>query len=228
MRIDAIERVLELTAAGQHQVGAAGDGDPSCAHGTDDHGTDHHDGIAKSLCLGADEGLDRLAAELIALVVGKAHAKEHEQVPHDNIEDGTERRAAGRETEGDTEQDRDQGTDDQRVAKAGERAHEAGADAVDGVVIDGLAVCASLLEAGGDADNHGADLRLGVEERGVGLEGLLLLLGRVVELLDDRKHGAQVTEGLHVLLREASQVAIGPVAERLGKRFLREFLLLCH
>ena len=100
-----------------------------------------------------------------------------------------------------------------------------GANAVDGFIVNGLAVGAGLLEADRDAYDHGTDLRLGVEECGVGLERLGLIVLLIVKILDDRKHRDQVTEGLHVLLREAGEVAVVPIAERLGESLLRDLLL---
>lgn len=116
VRIDAIERVLELTATRQLKVRGARDGNPGGTDSTDNHGADHNDGIAKRLGLGADKCLDCLTAELIALVVGELHAKEHDEVPRDDIENRAERRTARGKAESDTEQDRYQRTDgDERL-----------------------------------------------------------------------------------------------------------------
>ena len=227
---DAVKGALQAEGGvlGELQVEARGDGDPGRGDGADDHGTDHDDGAAQGGGVGTDEGLDGGAAERVALVVGELHAEVHEHVPHDHVEDRAHGVAAGGEAEGDAEQDGDEGTDDDGVAQAGERAHQAGADAVDGLGVHGLAIGAGLLEAGGQADDHGTDLRLGVEEGGVGAQRLDLVLLLLIEVVHDGHHSPEVTKGLHVLLGEAGEVTVDPALEGLLARSLGDFLKLCH
>ena len=61
-------------------------------------------------------------------------------------------------------------------------------DALDGDVVDGLAVGAALLEGEGDADDGGGDVRVRVVELEVTLQGRDLVIPVGIELLDRRDH----------------------------------------
>ena len=92
------------------------------------------------------------------------------------------------------------GEPEDRVADAGERAHHADLDALDGDVVDGCAVCALLLKGERDADDGGGHIRVRVVELEVALERGGLILFVRIELLDRRDHREAPAAVLHTLV----------------------------
>ena len=115
----------------------------------------------------------------------------------------------------DTQKDRDHSTDDQGVTDTGDGAHQTCAQAVDGLAVNIFrTVCAGFFQTCCDTDDDGTQLRLCVEEGSVCIHGFGHLVGIIrIKLFAERKHGAKVTECLHVLLREAGQVSVIPSVE---------------
>jgi len=139
-------------------------------------------------------------AGLVAKLLRVPEEGETDGVPEDEEQERADDGAAEGERGAEGTEDRSDGKPEDGVADAGERTHHADLDALDGLVIDGLAVGAPLLECEGDADDGGGDVGVRVVELEVTLEGgdLVVLVG--IQLLDCRDHGVAPAAVLHSLV----------------------------
>ena len=166
------------------------------------------------------ELVDERHAGLVALVQAEVLERPVEQVDEQEHHDRAEDAAVG-DAEGgaDGARDGEPGEVEQRVANAGEGAHERGLDRGDGVLVLLVGV---LLDGRGDAEDERDGDGVRVEVLEVALHRLdAQLLGSVlVELLENRRDAVGEREGLHALVVVGELAALGPEKD-LVERLLR-------
>jgi hypothetical protein len=219
-----------LLDRGDH--GLEADGDPALDQGADDEHTKDGGTLGDLAEPAAREVLRDVSTGLVASLLGVPEEGEADDVPEHKEQDGAKRRTAQRQGGTKGTQQRAHRVPEDRVADAGERTHHTDLDALDGDVVDGLAVGAALLEGEGDADDGGGDVRVRVVELEVTLQGrdLVILVG--IELLDRRDHGVAPAAVLHTLVVPRALQVLVTVAHRktilLGKVDALVLNLFCH
>ena len=146
------------------------DGDPALDQSTNDEHTKDGSALGDLAKLATREVLRDVGTGPVASLLGVPEECKTDDVPEHEEQDGAKRRAA--QCQGGTKgtQQRAHRIPEDRVADAGERTHHTNLDALDGDVVDGLAVGAALLEGEGDADDGGRDVRVRVVELEVTLQ----------------------------------------------------------
>ena len=129
---------------------------------------------------------------LTSLVMGLIQRRNNRQDAEQDHEDDAERVALRGERGAEGEQNHLDGTEVDRIAHAGKRAHEAVLDAGDDLLGDVGPAGALLLHREHGAVDEAAPVGVGVEEAEVTLEGCLKVGLLRIELLEDgRKGGAR-------------------------------------
>ena len=204
------------------------DGHPALHQAADDEHAEDRGALGDLAHQAAGEVLGDGGAELVAKLLRVPLKGQADDVPQHEEQDRAHDGAAHGERRAEGAEQGPEGEPEDGVADAGERAHHADLDALDGRVLNGGAVGTVLLEGERDADDRGRHVRVRVVELHVALEGrdLVLLVG--VELLDrgDHReapaavlHALVVPRALEVLVTEPNREAVA-----LGKRDL----LICH